>query len=112
MDKSDPTLYLAEKVGELSGVINTFQSAITGKLDDMQRTIDTRITRPECEVIVSHAIDEHNDKYHDKKTSIAPGVSVKINAAMLKKIGLIVGGTAIGSSGIWAIIKQVLDSVQ
>lgn len=108
MSDMDPILKLAQEVGNLSGVI----SEQSKTLREIKLDMKERITENDCKVIVDDAIDKHREQDHSRKTSISPGVSVKINAAMLKKIGLIVGGTAIGSSGVWAIVRQVLDYVQ
>lgn len=107
MDANDPILLLVKEVGVLTGVISEQSTTLREIKTDMKE----KISRPECENIVNEAIEHHRTNDH-KPLSITPGISLKINGSMLKKAGLIIGGTALGGSGVWAVVKQILESLQ
>lgn len=101
----DPNFYLAGKVGELTGVITTFQTLISEKLDAMNDNINGKIDENQCKNIVGDAIEHHREVDH-KKASIPPAATIKISGTLLKKIGLLVGGVGGGGVGIWALIEK------
>jgi len=89
MENKDPNLYVAEKLGELSGVI----SGLSGKIDGIKDDMKEKIGRDTCENIVNEAIEEHRKEDH-KKSSVVPQKSggpvlspmvkrVLINAAVI-----------------------------
>ena len=104
----DPALHMAEKLGELSGVISTFQITVTSQLDDIKSNMREKIDKNTSRSIAREVVKEHEENLH-KKTSIAPGVSLRVDkAVILKLLPYIVGASGAGL-GIWAMIKNLFN---
>lgn len=108
-DEKDPSLYLAGKVGELSGVIMTFQTAVTSKMDEMKTDMKEKISRDTCELIVDKALGDHKDKDH-KKPSRPPesGTTIKISGSFLRRVIPWVSGIGGGGFGLWALLEKLI----
>lgn len=108
MEPNDPTLVMAGKIGELTGVI----SGLSGKIDGLKVDMKEKIGRDTCENIVNEAIDNHRRDDH-KKNSSAPSskntvISIPPGAwKILLRIVVILGSAGIGGLSIWTIIKQI-----
>ena len=104
----DPTLHMAQELGRLSGVISTFQLTVTNQLDDIKDNMKDKVDKNTSRTIAREVVEEHEEKLH-KKTSIAPGVSLRVDkAVILKLLPYIVGASGAGL-GIWAMIKNLFN---
>ncbi len=92
MQTSDPILKMAEKVGELTGVISGLSNKIDGMKDDMKEKID----KSTCENIVHKAIDHHVETSHGKNSRppLQPLMSAKNKKILIGALSTIATAAA------------------
>jgi hypothetical protein len=103
-----------EVLDKLFGKIDTLNDKVGQTnllLEKQNTTVAVLKERKADKAYVDKKLEEHRDRDHGKSSS-APSATIKINGTLLKKIGIILGGTALGGSGVWSLINQITNSMQ
>lgn len=114
MENNDPTLIMAGKIGELTGVI----SGLSVKIDDLRDDMKEKISKDTCDLMINKALGVHISKDH--KASKPPqraapsekdaesSARIVINGTLVKRFSMLLGGVGGGGLGIWAILEKFL----
>ena len=107
MNNDDPMLRMAEKLGELSGVILTFQRTVSCQLDDIKSDMKDKIDINTSRSIAKEEVERHEEHLH-KNVSVAPGVSLRIDKAILLKLIPYIVGVGGAGVGAWTLIEKLI----